>query len=71
MCGAPRQAIEEGRDETVHLRLVIVMEASLARAKLHAEHIEGRIADAKREPERQRRRAAARRSPLPGQFPSG
>jgi hypothetical protein len=57
----------EGADTSLHMRLIAVMEESLARAKVHAQYIEQRIAAHKSEPDRRRRLAAARNSPIQGQ----
>jgi septal ring factor EnvC (AmiA/AmiB activator) len=65
-----RELHTEGADTDLHVRLIAVMEESLARAKTHAQYIEQRIATHKSEPERRRRlaaaRAAARNSPIGG-----
>jgi hypothetical protein len=60
----------QGIDTGAQMRLIGVMEDSLARAKAHVQYIEQRIATHKSEPERRRRleaaRAAARNSPVGG-----
>jgi hypothetical protein len=61
----------EGRDASLAVRTLAVMEASLARAQIHALYIEERIAAIKREPDRRRRLAAARRSLASGQIRIG
>jgi hypothetical protein len=57
----------QGLDASLALRTLVVMEDSLARARIHAQYIEDRIAAIKREPIRQRRLAAARKSLASGQ----
>ena len=57
----------EGVDASLALRTLTVMEDSLARVRLHVQHIENRIAAIAREPVRQRRLAAARKSLASGQ----
>ncbi len=52
----------EGLDRSLAARTLAIMEASLARAKVHAQYIEGRIAAIRREPDRRRRLAVARKS---------
>jgi len=59
-----------GGDTALQTRLLAVMEESLVRAKAHAQYIEGRIAVHRREPDRRRRRAAARQTPVGGQAQS-
>jgi hypothetical protein len=54
----------QGGDIGLPTRLIAVMEESLARAKAHATYIDERIAAHKSEPDRRRRLAAARRSPV-------
>ena len=61
----------QGLDAGLALRTLAVTEASLARAQIHARYIEGRIAAIKREPDRRRRLAAARRSLASGQIRVG
>jgi hypothetical protein len=58
----------QGADPGLHLRLIAVMEDSLARAKIHARYIEDRIAALISEPDRRRRRAAARQSLIRSQM---
>ena len=65
------QLRSEGRDASLAVRALAVMEASLARAQIHARYIEERIAAIKREPDRRRRLAAARRSLASGQIRVG
>jgi len=57
----------EGLDASLAVRTLAVMEASLARAKVHARYIEGRIAAIRSEPDRRRRVAVARKSLASGQ----
>jgi septal ring factor EnvC (AmiA/AmiB activator) len=68
---AQRQKLEQlraqGLDIDLASRTLAVMEDSLARARLHVQHIENRIAAIAHEPTRQRRLAAARKSLASGQ----
>jgi hypothetical protein len=57
----------EGLDASLAVRTLAVMEASLARAKVHAQYIEGRIAAIRSEPDWRRRVAVARKSLASGQ----
>jgi hypothetical protein len=61
------QLRSEGLEASLAARTLAVMEASLARAKVHAQYIEGRIAAIRSEPDRRRRLAVARKSLASGQ----
>jgi hypothetical protein len=64
---AQLEKTERPGTEGLAARTLAVMEASLARAKIHAQYIEGRIAAIRSEPDRRRRLAVARKSLASGQ----
>jgi hypothetical protein len=64
-----QQLDAQGGDTGLHMRLIAVMDESLARAKFHARYIEERIAVLKSDPGRGR--LAGNRSPAGGQTRRG